>query len=34
MRFSEYRDESGKTVHEVGLVLSSTTRNLLKLDWQ
>lgn len=30
----KYQGESGKTVHEVGLVFSRATRNLVWADWQ
>ena len=30
----KYREEPGKTVHEVGLVFSSSKRNLIQADWE
>ena len=30
----KYRGEPGKTVHEVGLVFSSSKRNLIQADWE
>ena len=31
---AKYRGETGKTVHEMGLVFSSTQRNLIGADWR
>ncbi|EFA74477.1 hypothetical protein CRD_00007 [Raphidiopsis brookii D9] len=30
----KYRGEPGKTVHELGLVFSSSKRNLIQADWE
>jgi hypothetical protein len=30
----KYRGEPGKTIHEVGLVFSSSKRNLIQADWE